>query len=290
MAEVRDEHRRTEPDAFGSYRRERGDHPDVGVERGRVEEPRPLVAEPLGLARCDRRRRGWAETRRRAPSARMLRATRAASGERAGTVGSPPMGDRLAGKTAIVTGGRARIRCGDRAALRRRGRERGRSPTCSTTGRATAERSGRGRATCTATSRARTTGPRWSSRSTHVDVLVNNAAVLVLAQHRQHHRCRLPPRVRGERARHVPRHPRRDRADARRGGGSIVNISSIDGVFVTPGTAAYAAEQVRGARPHQDRRARARSAPHPRATPCAPRPATWRWSSRRCRPTSISTR
>jgi hypothetical protein len=48
VAQVRDEHRRTEPDAFGPQRRERGVHPDVGIERRRVEEPRPLIAEMFG--------------------------------------------------------------------------------------------------------------------------------------------------------------------------------------------------------------------------------------------------
>ena len=49
VPQVRDEHRRTEPDPLGAQRRERGDHPDVGIQRGRVEQPRALVAEPLGL-------------------------------------------------------------------------------------------------------------------------------------------------------------------------------------------------------------------------------------------------
>ena len=49
MPQVRHEHRRTEPDARRALRGQRRDHPDVAVQRGRVEQPGPLVAEPLGL-------------------------------------------------------------------------------------------------------------------------------------------------------------------------------------------------------------------------------------------------
>ena len=74
-----------------------------------------------------------------------------------------------------------------------------------------------------------------------------------------------------------------------RGGGSIINISSIDGVFVTPGTAAYAASKF--AVPGSRRPPRSSSdASASASTRSALLPATPRWWSARSHLTSTTTR
>ena len=61
------EHRRAQPDALGCGRREREHHPDVAVQRGRVVQPGPPVAEAPRPPGCARRCRATAGTRRRSP-------------------------------------------------------------------------------------------------------------------------------------------------------------------------------------------------------------------------------
>jgi 3alpha(or 20beta)-hydroxysteroid dehydrogenase len=158
------------------------------------------------------------------------------------------MGDRLAGKTAIVTGG-AR---GSGAEIAQRFAEEGANVVIADVldelGRATAESIG---------STARymhcdvTSENDWAALVEPiptVNVLVNNAAVLVLrsianttvADYRRVFEVNELGTFLGIRAMIEPMRAA--------GGGSIVNISSIDGVFATPGTAAYAGSKfaVRG--------------------------------------------
>ncbi len=157
------------------------------------------------------------------------------------------MGDRLAGKTAIVTGG-AR---GSGAEIAQRFAEEGATVVITDVldelGRATAESIG---------STARymhcdvTSENDWAALAESIatiNVLVNSAAVLVLrsianttvADYRRVFAVNELGTFLGIRAMIEP---------MRAAGGSIVNISSIDGVFATPGTAAYAGSKfaVRG--------------------------------------------
>ena len=174
------------------------------------------------------------------------------------------MGDRLAGKTAIVTGG-AR---GSGAEIAKRFAAEGAAVVIADVldepGRATAAAIGPPAryVHCDVTSEN-----DWAALVESIDtinVLVNNAAVLVLRNIAEHHRRRLPAHVRGERARDLPRHPRHDRADARRGR-RVDREHLVDRRRVRDaGNCGLRGEQVRGARPHQDRRARARTAPYPR--------------------------
>ena len=157
------------------------------------------------------------------------------------------MGDRLSGKTAIITGG-AR---GSGAEIAQRFAEEGAAVVIADVldeqGEATAASIG---------SAARyvhcdvTDENAWAALVDSIDtinVLVNNAAVLVLrnianttvADYRRVFEVNELGTFLGIRAMIEP---------MRAAGGSIVNISSIDGVFATPGTAAYAGSKfaVRG--------------------------------------------
>ena len=158
------------------------------------------------------------------------------------------MGDRLAGKTAIVTGG-AR---GSGAEIAQRFAAEGAAVVIADVldeqGRATADSIGSSvrYVHCDVTSEN-----DWSALVESLDtvnVLVNNAAVLVLrsianttvADYRRVFEVNELGTFLGIRAVIEPMRAA--------GGGSIVNISSIDGVFATPGTAAYAGSKfaVRG--------------------------------------------
>ena len=157
------------------------------------------------------------------------------------------MADRLAGKTAIITGG-AR---GSGAEIARRFAAEGATVVIADVldeqGNAVAETIGPAAryVHCDVTSES-----DWSSLVAGVgtvNVLVNNAAVLVLrsianttvADYRRVFEVNELGTFLGIRAMIEP---------MRAAGGSIVNISSIDGVFATPGTAAYAGSKfaVRG--------------------------------------------
>ena len=158
------------------------------------------------------------------------------------------MGDRLMGKTAIVTGG-AR---GSGAEIAQRFAAEGADVVIADVldepGRATAESIGSAAryVHCDVTSE-----DDWSALVGSLDsvnVLVNNAAVLVLrsiadttvADYRRVFEVNELGTFLGIRSVIEPMRAA--------GGGSIVNISSIDGVFATPGTAAYAGSKfaVRG--------------------------------------------
>ena len=158
------------------------------------------------------------------------------------------MGDRLAGKTAIVTGG-AR---GSGAEIAQRFAAEGAAVVIADVlderGLATAESIG---PTARYVHCDVTNEGDWSALVGSIDtvhVLVNNAAVLVLrsiadttvADYRRVFEVNELGTFLGIRAVIEPMRAA--------GGGSIVNISSIDGVFATPGTAAYAGSKfaVRG--------------------------------------------
>ena len=81
-----------------------------------------------------------------------------------------------------------------------------------------------------------------------LDVLVNNAGVLKLRHDRRHAAGRLPARHGGECGRLLARHEGGDRADEAAGGGSIINISSVEGFTGAAGLSAYSASKfaVRG--------------------------------------------
>jgi 3alpha(or 20beta)-hydroxysteroid dehydrogenase len=158
------------------------------------------------------------------------------------------MSDRLTGKTAIVTGG-AR---GSGAEIAQRFAAEGAKVVVTDVlddrGRATVDAIGHPAryVHCDVTSEA-----DWATLIgglDTVDVLVNNAAVLVLrsiadttvADYRRVFEVNELGTFLGIRSVIAPMRAA--------GGGSIVNISSIDGVFATPGTAAYAGSKfaVRG--------------------------------------------
>jgi len=158
------------------------------------------------------------------------------------------MGDRLAGKTAIITGG-AR---GSGAEIAHRFAEEGATIVVADVldeqGEATAAAIGPAARYmhCDVTSERDWTALVESIAP--INVLVNNAAVLVLrsianttvADYRRVFEVNELGTFLGIRAMIEPMRAA--------GGGSIVNISSIDGVFATPGTAAYAGSKfaVRG--------------------------------------------
>ena len=158
------------------------------------------------------------------------------------------MGDRLAGKTAIITGG---ARCSGAEIAQRFAAEGAAvviADVLDEQGEATAALIGPAAryVHCDVTSEN-----DWSAlvgSLETVNVLVNNAAVLVLrsianttvADYRRIFEVNELGTFLGIRAVIEPMRAA--------GGGSIVNISSIDGVFATPGTAAYAGSKfaVRG--------------------------------------------
>lgn len=158
------------------------------------------------------------------------------------------MGDRLAGKTAIITGG-AR---GSGAEIAKRFAAEGAAVVIADVlddqGEATAAAIG---ATARYVHCDVTNENDWAAlveSIATINVLVNNAAVLVLrniknttvADYRRVFEVNELGTFLGIRAVIEPMRAA--------GGGSIVNISSIDGVFATPGTAAYAGSKfaVRG--------------------------------------------
>ena len=166
----------------------------------------------------------------------------------------------------MVTAGRVATGAVDRGALRRRGRGAGGRRRRPRRPRRSHGRRARWtlRSTSTATSRARPTGPRSSAALDDRRRAREQRGGVTPHRDLRHSRRAVPEGARRERARHVPRDQGGDRADEGRG-------RRLDRQHLLDRRPLRHArhrrlfgEQVRGARPHQDRRPRARPLRHPR--------------------------